>query len=736
MNEEYDMRKTKILGLFLAALLAAGVVPAAPRAQTPAQAAEQKAKDEKAKAEAAAKEKVRQEKEKTKLFQLNPVVIDVVESLRDKEVPNMTVVKTELFPMTIGATLDTVLERQPGVDVQRIQEVGTAVDDDSIKIRGMGARRIKVLKNGRALNSSGVAGGYFIDWTMIPLAGADRIEVVKGVGDPRYGNVLGGVINLVSKRLRTDAPGTELQASEASFGTASFNLFHGYKPGPFEYSLTGGYSRSDGYLRNGAMSLGSADAHLGYDFDFKGRLTADVGFATTKKGFAVGNRTSKLYGEPNYGLALVADYPAADGEIMYGGMGATAEPGSWWKKTKWTFDLNYGQAFGERGFLNVRYWLNRGDREAYNTKADANRVFHKMFYDDRSQGVSADYRQSLAGQTISVGLDFAHLGDDGDKNLAGDFRAPFRNGSYVSTNSLEFYAMDDIRLLGGKLSLLPGLRYVAYEGLPGPQGVVEGIPALKRSGLAPSLRLSYSFEGENRVYLSAARALRMPTAPEHFWHYDYDSGVDTKGLPFREEDGLMIQAGWRAFLPSATQIEFAPYAYFISRYIQFDLINFVAYNIDRAKIYGAEFELSQDFGGGWSAFVNYTYQKSRTGGDPFVGLFVDPQDRGFDEIPGLPEHKANFGVQVRSGRGASAALFGQAVSSQKTIYNNNILYNTNLRVRTQAGFVRFDFEARYPLTAFLEASVFVRNIFDKAYQERFGFPAAGRNSGLSLKSRF
>ena len=93
-------------------------------------------------------------------------------------------------------------------------------------------------------------------------------------------------------------------------------------------------------------------------------------------------------------------------------------------------------------------------------------------------------------------------------------------------------------------------------------------------------------------------------------------------------------------------------------------------------------------------------------------------------------------MQFRWGRGASAALFGQAVSSQKTIYNNNILYNTDLRVRTQAGFVRVDFEARYPVTAFLEASVFARNIVGVAYQERFGFPAAGRNLGLSLKSRF
>ena len=155
--------------------------------------------------------------EETKYFQLDMIVIDVIEKLRDAEVPNMSVVKPELFPMSLATTLDTALERQPGVDVQRIQEVGTAVDDDSIKLRGLGARRIKVLRNGRPLNTPGTAGGYFVDWTMIPLHNVDRVEVVKGVGDARLGNVLGGYINLVPKRLPSEAPTTTVQASGASF---------------------------------------------------------------------------------------------------------------------------------------------------------------------------------------------------------------------------------------------------------------------------------------------------------------------------------------------------------------------------------------------------------------------------------------------------------------------------------------------------------------------------------------
>ncbi len=138
----------------------------------------------------------------------------------------------EGVPLALDAAAGQPLEVIPAVE---------------ISTEGDGNREVHVL-------------GYFIDWTMIPLAAADRVEVVKGVGDPRYGNVLGGVINLVSKRLRTESPSTEFQAAAASFGTATFNLFHGYKPGAFEYSLAAGATPIDG---RGAGSVTLMDTAAG-----------------------------------------------------------------------------------------------------------------------------------------------------------------------------------------------------------------------------------------------------------------------------------------------------------------------------------------------------------------------------------------------------------------------------------------------------------------------------------------
>ena len=698
---------------------------------------DQTKKDKKEKKQEKPKSEKKEKKEETKFFQLDEITIDVVEKIRDAEIPNMTVVKTELFPMSIGTTIDTALERQAGVNIQRIQEVGTAMDDDSIKIRGLSGRRIKVLRDGRLLNTSGASGGYFIDFTMIPLTDVDRVEIVKGIGDARFGNSLGGILNLIPRRLPTEAPISEVEVSAASYDSLGINVHHAYKPGAFEYALTGRLTRSSGYLSNGKMDFGYFNTHWGYDLPFRGRLTLDVSYSRIKKGFVVSNRVSKDPDEQGYEEAINTDFFPSDGEYMYGGMGAYPEPGSWWIKSKWLFELGYQQGLGKDGVLSFFYWRNHGNREALNTRAALDRVFHKIFYDDRSQGFSTSFRRTVAGHVLTAGVDYDDLGDDGDANKADDFRAPFRNGNYVSVRNLGLFAMADLTIRKDRLFVTPGVRFMSYEGIAGPSGKLELIPDIRMSGLAPSVKVTYRDSRNNTLYFSLARALRMPTAPEHYWHYDPDdAGVNTSALPFHNEDGVMAQAGGKVSLPTKTTIEISPYYYSVRNFIQFDLINFVSYNIGDARIYGIEAEVVQRFGGGWSSFVNYSFNRSRTRGDTFLPLFVDPQDAGFDEVPGLPKHRANLGIRYRMPNSASLGLFVQAVSAQRVIYNNNTLYNTQMRVRTQTGYVRVDMEFRYPVFSSLEANAFLRNLFNADYQERYGFPVGGRTVGLSLKTRF
>ncbi len=144
--------------------------------------------------------------------------------------------------------------------------------------------------------------------------------------------------------------------------------------------------------------------------------------------------------------------------------------------------------------------------------------------------------------------------------------------------------------------------------------------------------------------------------------------------------------------------------------------------------------MAHSFGSDWSAFLNCTLQGSRTNGDTFAARFLDPADSGFGRVPGLPGQKLNAGVRYRARNGASVAGFGQFVSEQRIIYNNNTIGGP-LTVRRQDGYLRLNIEARYPLLADIEINLFIRNLLDANYQERFGFPAAGRNFGLAFRMR-
>ncbi|MFZ5450627.1 MAG: TonB-dependent receptor [Thermodesulfobacteriota bacterium] len=690
-----------------------------------------------------------EEKKVPQLFQLQEIEVSEQELKADAETPNMTVVKPEILLQGMGTTLDGALKRLPGVDVQRLQEVGGALDDDSIKIRGFGARRILVTIDGRPLNTPGTAGGHFIDWTTIPLNNIQRIEVIKGVSDPRYGNTLGGVINLVTKKPETQ-PQFELQGGLGNFNTATANFYHGWKPGVFEYTVSGGYSSSSGYLRNGNFRIKNINTYTGLNLPWRGKVFANVQLLSITKGFLVNNRLSKNFDSILYDTPVSNRYPASDGDIMYGGMGAYPENGSYWTKDRIVFDVNYEQKVTDQGLLKARFWKNWGQREAYNTRVNLDRVFHKKFFDDASYGADGSYRHTLKNHTFTLGVDYWRFLDRGDKLFPDDFRynnaaVAKQNGNYVNSEILGLYIMDDIKFKE-KFILTPGLRYSWMEAKPGSAGRAEPdliTQSLTQDGVAPSLKFTYLMGPDSLAYLSVSRALRLATSPEYYWHYTQDNEPYSsffRNTTLKQEDGVLFQGGIKYNLGGKTSLEFSPYCYIVNDFIHFDLINFVSYNIDRAVLYGVEVGVSQKLPWGFTVFGNYTFQRSKTSGDPFVAQFVAPQDRGFNEVPGLPAHKVNLGLQYKGKFKEKIAFYMTCVSSQKVIYNNNTLYDTDLRVRGQAPYVTFDLEGSVPIPIkgrdYLEVYTFLHNLTDIRYQERFGYQAAPFTVGGGIKVKY
>lgn len=712
INRKFHMKNTLILSGLLALIFSASLLQG------------QEKKDE--------------NKEKLKTVQVYEIIVKEKLDRHGDRVPDKTIIWPEFFPLGIGSSIDTVLDRQAGVDVQRIQQVGTAIDDSSIRLRGFGSRRILLAMDGIPLNTSGVAGGYFIDWMQIPLNNIERIEIIKGVTDPHYGNVLGGVINLVKRVPPKDKMITEVQLSGAEHASKGANIFHAGSSGAFDYSISMGSWQSDGYLRNGEVNRKNADLLVGYNLADQTRLELKLNKSLMKKNFVVNNRLSNDPDSRDYDSPIDKEFPASDGEYMYGGMGAYPEAGSWWEKDKWRLDLRLEHQMQDDGNFKFNLWKNNGDREAFNTKKTAGRVFHKTFYDDRSWGLNGRYDRKYDSHNIIVGVDYALLKDEGDTNHSDDFRSAFRNGYYVASKNLGLYLLDEISFFDGALLVTPGIRFSFYDGISGPSGEKELIPDIEMSSWAPSLRVVWLPDEDNQLYISVARALRMPVSPEHYWHYDHDdAGVNTSGLPFEEEDGFMLQGGYKSSFGDNTWLEVSAYYYDIDNYIQFDLINFVAYNIDKARIRGLEAELSHKFNHCVSAFINVTLQTNETEGDLFSENFVKlAEGEKHDFIPSMPEYSLNTGIMFKPSSRINLSLFAKAVSSQDVIYCANRLWNPQMEIRELDGYLVFDVEAKFWLSEKTSLNAFVRNASDEHYQERFGYPAAQRTTGLSLTTVF
>ncbi|MBF0564680.1 MAG: TonB-dependent receptor [Nitrospirae bacterium] len=668
-----------------------------------------------------------------RLVQLEEAQVTQSEVKEELETPNMDVVKTEFQIRGIGSTIDGVLKRQAGVDVQRSQVFGGFFDDGSFKLRGFGSGDISLFLDGRPMNSPGLAGSSAIDWSSIILNDVEKIEIVKGVGSPRDDGGLGGYINLITKKPAAK-PSFELSSSIGSYATRDVSFYHGWKPGSFEYSISGGLADGDGYLRNGDSRLQNAQAYLAYSFPWNGKLTVSERYVEFKRGFIVNNRVSRDYNSSDYGTAINGAYPASDGEIAPSGMGGNTEVGSWWKDVKLYSTVGYVQNVGS-SVLKLDVWDNYGDREAYNTNQAQGVVYHKKFFDDRSYGADASFALHSGRNSFTLGVDYGRLADGGAKNLQGDYRQFFQVGSLINATRVGAYLMDDIALSNSTI-LTPGLRYSSYDGKAASGGQIESIGDVYAEGFTPTLKLTYLPDSANLAYVSVARALRLPAPQEQYWHYSRDAMINASSLPLKKEDGITVQAGWRADLPNKSTIKFSPYYYYVTNYIHFDSVEPASFNIDHACIYGIEFEGAQQLGSGFSFFMNYTFQWSKTANNSLLAKSLSSQYRGFDQIPGLPEHKANVGLQFKGPKQDRIALYLATASSQTVIYNDNTSGNTNSALRNQASYATLDAEYLYPIGKYLKLTAFVYNILDKQYSERFGFESAGRNFGVGIRGNF
>lgn len=192
----------------------------------------------------------------------------------------VSVIDRSVIEQSLQPSLLPVLTEQvPGLFVTSRGVMGYGVSDGAaggISLRGLsgGNGRLMVLIDGHP-QYAGIFGHPISDSYQSLLA--DRVEVLRGPASVLYGsNAMGGVVNIVTRKMHEDGVKTDLHAGYGSYNTLETELTNRIRKGRFSSVVSGSYNRTDGHRGNMQFEQYGGYAKLGYDLTVNWNTYADV----------------------------------------------------------------------------------------------------------------------------------------------------------------------------------------------------------------------------------------------------------------------------------------------------------------------------------------------------------------------------------------------------------------------------------------------------------------------------
>ena len=106
---------------------------------------------------------------------------------------------------------------------------------------------------------------------------AERVEVLRGPASVLYGsNAMGGVINIVTRKMQEDGIRTNINIGAGSYGSVQTEATNRIRKGHFSSTVTASYNRTDGHRADMAFEQYGGYAKLGYDFTDNWKVWGDV----------------------------------------------------------------------------------------------------------------------------------------------------------------------------------------------------------------------------------------------------------------------------------------------------------------------------------------------------------------------------------------------------------------------------------------------------------------------------
>ncbi len=432
-----------------------------------------------------------------KTYTLDEVVVTGTRNATDVRHLSQTVsvLNRSKIEQTLQPSLLPVLTEQvPGLFTTSRSVMGYGVSDGAaggISLRGLsgGSARLMVLIDGHP-QYAGIFGHPISDAYQTLLA--DKVEVLRGPASVLYGsNAMGGVINIVTRKMHEDGMRTQLHTGYGSYNTLETELTNRLRKGRFSSVISGSYNRTDGHRENMPFEQYGGYAKLGYELTDHWNTYADVNVT----------HFNATYPGPVSAPLLEGDQRITRGVTSF----AVANH---YERTSgaWSFFYNWGD-----------HWINDGYTPSAGEKPQDGR-FNSL---DNMMGVSLyQSTQFFRGNRITLGLDWFRYGGEAWTEYVKGERAGIRK-DLVNKHENEIAGYADFRQdIGSWLTLNAGLRIdhhsrVGTEWVP-QVGLAFHLPRsmeLKASATKgfryPILREMYMFPPQN-----------PDLKPESMWNYE------------------------------------------------------------------------------------------------------------------------------------------------------------------------------------------------------------------------
>ncbi len=674
-----------------------------------------------------------------------------IEQSLDDIAGSVSVMTAEDIDGQMVTDMSQLFRYEPGVDITGSN--GTA---QNFVVRGMGADRVMMIKDGMRMNEgygadglNDVVGRGFIDMETVK-----QVEVAKGAASSLYGaDAMGGIVAFSTKDA-ADVLGT---------GTG-INTF---------FSVNGDYDgRADIWSAGIMMAFRTGkwetllnykyrDGHETQNYD-ETRANTDVSSNSVlaKTDYIIDN-DKKLTFSIDYYLQEVEGPNSGENEDGWLGLGPAYKINfaeSYNEKQNNAYKVRYQDGDSKWAFmdnLDVNLYLNKSeqtDEDLLNHEAPGNgprEILKSDLFEQETWGLSASASKLLGQEDnhqLSYGFDWdttdsrrprSETRTDKDGNvLIDDLSAPFPKNT---TDRFGIYLQDTIQLTD-KWSLIPGVRYDYYKMTPKADEGYENVnpgeefapEKISDNNLSWRLGTIYKFTDNFSAYFQYSQGFKVPPYDLAYFYFDHVAFCDfsiftcfgIRILPASDlvpeesdsyEIGIRGDIGNFSYNISAYYNDydnFIEVAYLGSvdgDYFGFPLVTdvFQYQNIDSARISGAEFRFDYYLGRNVSMFLN--------------GEYMDSEDKTTGEqLRTIQPFNGTLGMNYYRGSFSLDAMLKWTDDMNKVPEG----------AVTTDGYVTVDLFARYEFSSRLMLSAGIINLFDKEYIEYSsvaGIPDNGRD---------